>query len=92
MPLSLRQQLDQLAQGSFVDRGVNVLALGLPGTGKSHTLCAVGHRLVEPGHSVLFTPAYHLVQELLAAKRDLALPRQLRRLDNCDFLLLDDLG
>ena len=48
--------------------------------------------LVEAGHSVLFAPAYRLVQELLAAKRDLDLPRQLRKLDNFDFLLLDDLG
>ena len=92
MPLALRQQLDQLAQGSFVERGVNVLAFGLPGTGKTHALCALGHRLVEAGHSVLFAPAYRLVQELLAAKRDLDLPRQLRKLDNFDFLLLDDLG
>ena len=91
-PLALRQQLDQLAQGSFVERGINVLAFGLPGTGKTHALCALGHRLVEAGHSVLFAPAYRLVQELLAAKRDLDLPRQLRKLDNFDFLLLDDLG
>ncbi len=77
VPLALRQQLDQLAQGSFVERGVNVLAFGLPGTGKTHARCALGHRLV---------------QELLAAKRDLDLPRQLRKLDNFDFLLLDDLG
>ena len=41
---------------------------------------------------MLFAPAYRLVQDLLAAKRDLSLPRQLRRLDNYDFLLLDDLG
>ena len=67
-------------------------AFGLPGTGKTHALCAIGHRLVEAGHSVLFAPAYRLVQELLAAKRDLDLPRQLRKLDNFDFLLLDDLG
>ena len=92
IPLALRQQLDQLAQGSFVERGINVLAFGLPGTGKTHALCALGHRLVEAGHSVLFAPAYRLVQELLAAKRDLDLPRQLRKLDNFDFLLLDDLG
>ena len=92
VPLALRQQLDHLAQGSFVERGVNVLAFGLPGTGKTHALCALGHRLVEAGHSVLFAPAYRLVQELLAAKRDLDLPRQLRKLDNFDFLLLDDLG
>ena len=29
---------------------------------------------MEAGHSVLFAPAYRLVQELLAAKRDLDLP------------------
>ena len=77
-----------------VNGGVNVLAFGLPGTGKTLALCALGHRhrLVEAGHSVLFAPAYRLVQELLAAKRDLDLPRQLRKLDNFDFLLLDDLG
>ena len=51
-----------------------------------------GQRLVEAGRSVLFAPAYRLVQDLLAAKRDLALPRQLRKLDSYDFLLLDDLG
>ena len=55
-----------------------MLAFGLPGTGKTHARCALGHRLVEAGHSVLFAPAYRLVQELLAAKRDLDLPRQLR--------------
>ena len=92
VPLLLRQQLDHLAQGNFVKRGVNVLAFGLPGTGKTHALCALGHRLVEAGHSVLFTPAYRLVQDLLAAKRDLALPRQLHKLDNFDFLILDDPG
>ena len=32
------------------------------------------------------------MQELLAAKRDPDLPRRLRRLDNFDFLILDDLG
>ena len=47
---------------------------------------ALGHRLVEAGHSVLFAPAYR-VQELSAN-----LPRRLRKLDNFDFLLLDDLG
>ena len=45
--------------------------------------------VVEAGHSVLFAPAYRLVQELLAAKRDLDLARRLRKLDNFDFLLLE---
>ena len=77
VPLALRQQLGELADGGFVDRGVNVLAFGLPGTGKTHALCAVGHRLVESGRSVLRPGC-----DLLAAKRDLALP------DNCGLRLL----
>ena len=39
VPLALRQQLGELSDGSFVERGVNVLAFGLPGTGK--TPCTV---------------------------------------------------
>ena len=72
--------------------GRNVLVFGLPGVGKSHAACAIGHALIELGHSVLFRPAYQLVQELLAAKRDLALPRMLRRLDSFELLILDDIG
>ena len=41
---------------------------------------------------MLFRPAYQLVQELLAAKRDLTLPRLLRRLDAAELLILDDIG
>ncbi|MGD0728445.1 MAG: IS21-like element helper ATPase IstB [Spirochaetia bacterium] len=92
MPAELNYKLDELARGEFVERSVNVLAFGLPGTGKTHALCAVGYRLVEAGQSVLFVPAYQLVQDLLAAKRNLELPRALRKLDNFDFLIIDDLG
>ena len=41
---------------------------------------------------MLFIPAYRLVQDMLAAKRDLELPRMLRKLDNFDMLVIDDLG
>ena len=91
-PVQLRQQLQRLGEGDFVDHGVNVLAFGMPGTGKTHAMCAIGHRLVESSHSVLFIPAYRLVQDMLAAKRDLELPRILRKLDNFDLLVIDDLG
>jgi|SRR5207237_6019796 len=84
-------RLQELATGAFLETATNVLAFGLPGVGKSHGLCAVGHALVEAGHSVLFTPAYALVQELLSAKRDLQLPRALRKLDLFEVILLDDL-
>src|SRR2546425_2540514 len=92
LPPALARKLHELAEGDFLDDATNVLAFGLPGVGKSHAMCAVGHALVDRGHPVLFMPTYSLVQELLAAKRNLELPRALRKLDHFAVLLLDDVG
>jgi DNA replication protein DnaC len=92
LPRKALRQLRELKQGDFLDQAINVLAFGLPGVGKSHALAALGHALVQRGRSVLWTPTYALVQELLAAKRDLELPRKLRKLDNFDLVILDDIG
>lgn len=92
LPAPLAQKLEDLAAGKWVEDAANVLAFGLPGVGKTHVGCALGHALIERGHSVLFTPTFRLVQELLAAKRDLKLPAVLRRLDLFDVLILDDIG
>jgi DNA replication protein DnaC len=89
LPRGLAQKLEELSRGGWVQEAANVLAFGLPGVGKSHVASALGHALVERGHSVLFTPTFRLVQELLAAKRDLELPRALRKLDLFDLLILD---
>ena len=92
LPAPLARTLKELARGDFVDQAINVLAFGLPGTGKSHACAALGHALVEAGRSVLFVPTFAVVQDLLAAKRDLTLPRALRKLDHFEVLVLDDLG
>ncbi len=92
IPAGLRQKIGMLRDGAFLADATNILAFGLPGTGKSHALAALGHDLVLGGHSVLFAPTYQIVQELLAAKRDLDLPRKLRKLDNYELIILDDIG
>ena len=92
LPRKLQVQLRDLARGRFIERSGNVLAFGLPGAGKTHAMIALGHALVDRGVSVYFTPAFKLVQQLLAAKRDLELPRLLRKLDRFDVIVLDDLG
>ena len=92
LPRPLVAKLHELARGAFLEQAVNVLAFGLPGTGKTHSACALGHALAEAGHSVLFIPTYKLVQNLLVAKRDLELPKALRKLDRFELLILDDIG
>ena len=84
--------LPTLCEGQFVEQAQNVLAFGLPGRGKTHVLCAVGHALVERGYRVLFAPAYQLVQRLLAAKQALRLEQELHKLDGFAAIILDDIG
>jgi len=92
VPRPVLAKLDELATGDFLERADNILCFGLPGRGKTHAAAALGHALVQRGHAVLFSPTFRLVQELLAAKRDLTLPRALQRLDAFELLILDDIG
>src|ERR1700721_4400544 len=73
LPRPVIAKLDELSTGEFLDRADNVLCFGLPGRGKPHGAAALGHALVQRGHSVFFSPTFRLVQELLAAQRDLTL-------------------
>jgi DNA replication protein DnaC len=92
LPAKASQQLRGLLSGEFLDRRQNVLAFGPPGTGKTHALCAASQELVRSGRRVLFATTSLLVQELLAAKRDLTLKSLLKRLSWWEGLILDDLG
>ena len=49
------KMLPTLCEGGFLERGDNVLLFGLPGRGKTHVVCAIGHELIRRGHRVLFT-------------------------------------
>jgi DNA replication protein DnaC len=92
LPPKVAKQLAALCEGSFVERGENLLVFGLPGRGKSHVVAAVGHELIRRGYRVLFTPTFALVQRLLVAKRDLRLERELEALDIYHAVILDDIG
>ena len=92
VPAKVWRQLPGLCEGGFLARAENILAFGLPGRGKTHLVCAIGHELIRQGYAVLFVPTYRLVQRLLVAKRELTLERELQRLDTFDAVILDDIG
>lgn len=91
-PPQLAHKLKELALGRFAEQAENVLAFGLPGVGKSHAMSAIGHELVQQGRTVLYMATFELVQNLLAAKQAMTLPRFLRKLDLFEVLILDDIG
>ena len=87
-----RQRVAALCSGDWVKAHGNCLLFGGSGTGKSHIAAAIAYGLIESGHSALFVRTNDLVQRLQAARRDLALPALLGKLDRIDCLILDDLG
>jgi DNA replication protein DnaC len=92
LPKTVQQQMHTLRDGTFLARRENVLVFGKPGSGKTHALCALGEQLILQGHSVLFATCSLLVQDLLAAKRDLKLERFLKKLAGYEAIIIDDLG
>ncbi len=93
LPAKVRRQLPTLLEGGFIERAENLLAFGLPGRGKSHFLCALGRELIlRHGHAIYFTPTFKLVQQLLAAKKELRLDAALKKLDRFAAIILDDIG
>jgi DNA replication protein DnaC len=93
MPEKARRMLPTLRSGDFVRRGDNLVAIGLPGRGKTGFCAALARELLERHElKVLFVPAFKLAARLLAAKRDLKLIPALAKLNRFDIVLVDELG
>ncbi|MGB9437677.1 MAG: IS21-like element helper ATPase IstB [Desulfobacterales bacterium] len=92
MPTKIRRIVPELCKGAFVDKTENVLAFGLPGRGKTHLLCAIGHELIKREIPVLFFTTQQLVSGLLRAKRDYELDLAIKKLDKFPVIILDDIG
>jgi DNA replication protein DnaC len=92
LPPKVVQQVRALLDGTFADRCENVLAFGNPGSGKTHVLSSIGQELIRSGRRVYFRHCGLMVQDLLAAKRDLRLSRVFKNLSRYEVLILDDLG
>jgi DNA replication protein DnaC len=92
LPPKAAQQVRSLLEGGFVDRNENVLIFGNPGSGKTHVACALGQELVRAGRRVMFATCGLMVQDLLAAKRDLKLRGFLKKNSRYEVLILDDIG
>jgi DNA replication protein DnaC len=92
LPAKAAQQVRFLLEGDFVGRCENVLIFGNPGSGKTHVACAIGQEMIRAGRKVMFTSCGLLVQDLLAAKRDLKLRGFLKKISRYQVVILDDIG
>jgi DNA replication protein DnaC len=92
LPGKVVHQVKHLLEGFFLDKTENVLAFGNPGVGKTHLLCAIAHELIQKERRIYFTKCAFLVQRLLAAKKDLKLAQELKKMNKFEAVLIDDIG
>lgn len=92
LPKKVVHQVNHLLEGFFLDKTENVLAFGNPGAGKTHLLCAIAHELIQKERRIYFTKCAFLVQRLLAAKKDLKLAQELKKMNKFEAVLIDDIG
>lgn len=83
---------DYLASLEWIRAKENVCLIGPAGTGKSHTLVALGVAAVEAGHRVRYFTAAELVETLYRALADNSVGRTIEALLRNDLIVIDELG
>ena len=86
-----RNQMERLASLDFVKQGQNLFITGSSGTGKSFIATALGYEACKNGIRTFYANASKLMGSLKVAKAKGTLEEELKRIERCPLLILDDL-
>ena len=84
--------LRDLAGGGYIQEHRNIIFLGRSGTGKTHMATALGIEACKQSLRARFVTCYGLVNELVEARREIALQRLVQKYVRYDLLIMDELG
>lgn len=92
IPRLNRQQIMELAQGTYLKQAESVIFVGNPGLGKTHIAIGLGAAACRQDHRVRFYTVTQLVNELQEAQDNHQLPRFLERSLRQQLVILDEFG
>jgi DNA replication protein DnaC len=75
---------------AFIDKGINPLFIGRPGTGKTFLARSLAYRACQSARRVLVVTAPRMLNDLHGAELHGALDRVLRRYVRAELLVIDD--
>ena len=87
-----RAQVEEWMRLDFLEEAVNLILVGPNGVGKSTLARNIAHQAVLAGHTVLFTSAGQMLNDLAAQDGDSALKRRLARYARPQLLVIDEVG
>jgi len=87
-----RNQVERLASMEFISQNRDIFITGPTGTGKSYLATALGYKACQEGFRVLYSSTGKLMSQLKISKIKGSILNDLKRIERCDLLILDDFG
>jgi len=87
-----RDAIEEMMRIDFIEDATNIILVGPNGVGKTTIARNIAHQAVLQGHTVLFTSAGQMLNELAAQDGDIALKRRLAHYARPRLLAIDEVG
>lgn len=87
-----RTKVLELSQGGYMSKAETIILIGNPGLGKTHVATGLALAACKQGKRVRFYGVATLVNDLLAAQKDLRLSKFMSKFLKLELLVLDELG
>lgn len=82
----------KFSDSSWVEKKINVIISGPTGVGKSYIVSALGHQACIYRYKTLYFNLSKLLSTLKLKKADGSYPKEIKKIEKTDLLILDDFG